>query len=345
MQFALRKLYLSVMMSILVIITAAATTYAWIGLNSFSGTEEFEIGLQAQKLADYGIEVSLTGEEGTFSSQVDSTELRRRILLNRNIRAESFSRQQVNRAFDELALAQCTTLRNGNNLTPFWDLEGQTTDGYFQFDLYIAPYQVSLEDDSGEERFLDAYLKGDLLTGKVNSKSVVNPFTYPADVWDGKTISGIVKVNSASASRVAIQKYNVVEKFHPEQYQTTQTIQNMVIFQGGTQNPYYDADSDVYSFGGILEDSKNLALYNYNSIHKTNKTVPQAAISRGDIEYTENYHIIDSSDEKEKIGANQMMKMTITFWFEGWDSDCFEIIHRMPTALNLTFGITEEDEE
>ncbi len=191
-----------------------------------------------------------------------------------------------------------------------------------------------------------------MLEGTKETKNLVNKYTYPSDfinhvpngILANTQIKNNVTVDSSSACRVAIQKYNVVDRNYPEQYEQNSKINDLIIFQAGTAMPTYNDEEDVYSFGGIMKDEYNLALYDYNTKYSNQKkTIPIALFDRGDIEYTPNTQIIDSSKNEEKIGINQMMKMTIYFWFEGWDADCFEVIDRKPVTLNLNFSTNDRD--
>ena len=42
-------------------------------------------------------------------------------------------------------------------------------------------------------------------------------------------------------------------------------------------------------------------------------------------------------------GKRTEMKITVDFWFEGWDADCFEIINRSPVTLNLVFSTAKDE--
>lgn len=355
MQTIIRKVYLSIMVSILCMITLVTSTFAWIGFLNFSNFEKFEINLNGSELEEYGIEISLTGEDGTFGSSVNAIDLRKAILKNWGYTEEfldSKSNDDILELFRDLNMAQCSVIPNDDKSFPdFVDMSNQITKCYFKFDIYISAFQAF---DTGDdaEYYLDAYLRGDLLEGTKDTRSLVNKFTYPSDFINsasnaipaGAVIHKNITVDSSSACRVAIQKYNVVDKYCPQQYDENSVIQEYIIYQGGSSMPTYDPVTGVYSFGGIMEDKYNLALYDYNTKYpQIAKTIPTELFTRGDMEYTPNVKIIDSSKPEEKIGINQMMKMTIYFWFEGWDADCFEVIDRNPVTLNLNFSTDNKD--
>ncbi len=354
MQTMIRKVYLSIMVSILCMITLVTATFAWIGFLDFSNFEKFEINLNGSELEEYGIEISLTGKDGTFGSSVNSIELKKAILKNWGYSEDilsSKSDEEILSLYRNLNLDQCSVIPNADKSFPdFVDISNQITKNYFKFDLYVSAARTF---DSGDvsEYYLDAYLKGNLLEGTKATRSMVNKYTYPSDfinsapnaILANTEIHKNVTVDSSSACRVAIQKYSVVDKYHPEQYDLNSNINELIIYQGGSSMPTYDSDSKVYSFGGIMEDKYNLALYDYNMKYPEKaKTVPSQLLTRGDKEYKANDQIINSSKPEEKIGINQMMKMTIYFWFEGWDADCFEVIDCNPVTLNLNFSTNDK---
>jgi hypothetical protein len=53
---------------------------------------------------------------------------------------------------------------------------------------------------------------------------------------------------------------------------------------------------------------------------------------------------IDSTNENEKINSNKMMKITVSFWIEGWDADYFygitssnELARTMQSYFEFTY--------
>lgn len=355
MQNFIRKVYLSIMVSILCMITLVTTTFAWIGFLDTSSFEKFDINLNSSELEEYGIEISLTGENGTFGSSVDSAELKKTILINMGYDASKLStstnsdRQNVEKVFSNAYLAQCSSNPKNNVFPEFKDFFNNVTKKYYKFDIYISAYRA-FNDGSSSDFYLDAFLTGDLFQGTKDTRNLINEFTYPSSLVNN-SINGIqpntslknnITVDSSSACRVAIQKYSVAAKYDTAWYDVNNTPTDLIIYQGGSAMPTYDSKTGVYSFGGILEDEYNLALCDYNRKHPSDKkTVPSELLDRNDLEYNLNggNQIIDSSKNEEKMGVDQMMKLTIYFWIEGWDSDCFDIINKNPITLNLNFSI------
>lgn len=375
-----KKVYISMLTVVLVCITMFATTYAWVGMLSNSTFDEFNIDFSVTKLSAYDVELSLTGEQGSFGSTVNQKELKKVLLTNMGY--SGFTDQTVDAFFKTILLDQVTVKRKDNpnytygsteskylsefeeftdsngNVGNFIDMDGNVSKKLFTFDLYVSvakAVSIDSSEQSGNEQTdyaLDIYLEGDLFSSKTNQKAMINEFSYPSEfvntaiggIKGGTMISGNVRVKPEYACRISIQKYETVEKYHPEKYDGNNDIKSLLIYEGGSHMPVYYNDEEGYSFGGILEDNYNLALCDYNKINKDYpKKVPQWALERGDIEYNYNdlNQIIDKSD---KVSTNSMVKLKVCFWFEGWDSDCFSVIDRNPVDLKFMFTTKEKFE-
>lgn len=350
MQNAMKKVYISVLVFVLVLFTCVATTYAWVGILTNSTFEEFELNVNASNLKEYGIEISLDGVN--FSTEVDSTSLKKQILLNYGYNEQQLtSNETVENTFSLFNLEQCTMQPDyaNNKVTNFKTLANVDTKKIFKFDIYVSAYKV-YETDNVTDYKLDAFLRGDILTGTAGTSDLFNEFKYPSDFVNesiaANQIISSAKCNSASATRLAIEKYEVVDKYHPELYSDTSNRVDLIIYQGGTQQPSYDESTGIYSYGGIVDDSYNLALWDYNNFNNTSLSVPEWALERGlkEREINEgNSQIIDSSLANEQVGVDKMMKLSFYFWYEGWDADCFNVINKKPVSINLNFSTSYRD--
>lgn len=350
MRFSIKRVYISVLVLVFVMLTCVATTYAWVGILTYSTFEEFELNVNASNLKEYGIELSLDGVN--FGTEISSIDLQKQILINSGCpENELTSEEMIEKKFSVFNLSQCTNNPDfqNNKLSTFKNLSNVEVKSYFKFDIFVSAYKV-YETDVITDYKLDAFLRGDILTGSVGTRRLTNNYTYPSTFVNPTIPAGQVisspKVDSSSASRLAIEKYEVVDKFHPELYNDHSNSVDLIIYQGGTYNPSYDASQDVYSFGGIIENSTNLALYEYNEINRSNYSVPDWALERGkkELEINEqNSQIIDSSIQTEEIGVDKMMKLSFYFWFEGWDADCYNVINKQPVSINLNFSTSYRD--
>lgn len=381
-----KKLYISVLTSILVLLTTVATTFAWVGVFANSTFDQFDVLIRVNNLKDYGIEISTTGEPDSFSDTIKSEDIKKQILLNWGYTESKIEQIGVDNLFYGLNMEQCTTLPNIsdnkiNSLGDFKTINGEKTKKYYTFDVYISAVQFY---DSGvsTDYKLDVFLGEGLLKGTEKRRWVVNPFSYPNNfinpLSSESLLNGIVpitggdvitnaKVDSKGTYRVAFEKYDVIDKYQPQQYTSLSTPKSAIIYTGDSYNyPTYNSKKDVYEFGGILEDDINMAIGNYNSYESIyadshSKTVSVSNVNadiyggdvfavRGvtgtnpDVIFTSTTnHLIDSTNLNEQIGVNQMMKIKVSFWVEGWDADCYNVTGGAPVTLSITFGIKNEE--
>ncbi len=364
----IKKVYISLMSIVLLMLTAVTTTFAWVGFLDTSFFDEFKIDLSANEIGEYGLEVSLTGKENTFSNTVDEVELKRQILKNAGYEnIDNLSNDQVKKT--NFTMDQCTVKRSGAALGSFVDINGNLTKNYFKFSIYLRSYRSADVDDDESTYYMDAFINDNIFSGIAQTNKLMNDFTYPTnngiinfpktykdDFYNGlyemtfpsftsdkllknPHVSGNITVNPVSASRLAVEVQKPVDMYDTTTYHG---VSNTIIYQGGTQYPTYNSSTGEYSFGGILPDDYNVAIYDFNNKllqGYSAKSVPQWALQRGDIEFVNDgisNRIIDSNDSK--VGINQMVKITFYFWYEGWDADCFSIINQMPVSLNLSFS-------
>ena len=136
-----KKLYISILTTIVVFLTTVATTFAWVGVFTNSTFDKFNIEIRASDLEEYGVEISLSGESGTFGETVDSTQLKKVILNNWGYYANDLQENEINEIFNSLNMHQCTNLPviESNKiirLGEFKTMEGFLTSNYFKFDRY-----------------------------------------------------------------------------------------------------------------------------------------------------------------------------------------------------------------
>ena len=357
-----KKLYISILTSILVLLTTVATTFAWVGVFANSTFEKFDVNIKISNLIEYGLEISLTGEEGTFSDSIDSLSIKKAILVNWGYnQALLDSASTVENLFSRLEMEQCTTLptlseEKIQKLGKFYD-SGNATD--FKLDVYLNPNVMT-----GREK------QRDLFNSFSYPSTFINPYdemiqngtlTLPSGVRTVKAGERIysAKLDSSTATRVAFEKYKVVDKYDVSAYSSADQPMSTIIYHKGYEYPVYYENQNMYNFGAILPDEINLATAYFNSSESRYLTDNFKTISipndlyniRGvesntkDISISrETNHIINSSNPNETIGMNQMIKLTVSFWFEGWDADCFKAIAASPVSLNIVLSASNEDD-
>ena len=371
-----KKLYISILTSILVLLTTVATTFAWVGVFANSTFESFDISIKGSSLEEYGVVISATGEEGTFSETIDALTIKKMILKNWGYSDDIIDDDsKAELLFNSLNMHQCTTLPivEGNKvkkLGTFKTIENMITRNYFKFDIYVAPIQFY--PSSSGDYLLDVYVGDGLVTSSsrtyVPSNKIVYPNTFlnplinlPEGIIkiDGGTELRSVNHNPSKACRVAFEKYSVVDKDKPEQYDSSNEPISTIIYSTDSYNyPVYDSNSMTYNFGGILPNDANYGILNYNqadykyakngiksismdegiySIRGVTGTHPDKVLS------SDTNHLVDSNDANEQVGLGKMMKISISFWIEGWDADCINTLNQNLLTLSVELNTTNEE--
>lgn len=321
----------------------------------------------------------MTGEEGSFVESISFDDLKEQLLINYGYDPSVLtSKEVIDMLYAKMNLDQCTVIPNINtenkitSLGTFETLLDGPTNKFYKFDLYISPVQ-KYDKNSGSDFKMDVFLGENMLTGHTKNRPLFNPFTYdehfvnpmlallPADSalipLTGGDVVNDVTIDSKQAARVAFEKYEVVTKGHPELYSGL-SPKSAIIYQDSDEYPYYNSANGVTNLGGILGDGANLAIgywnsFEYRFIHSeiirlslpdsikntrgVNGVCPDVVLSKN------TNHLIDSNNIDEQIGINQMMKVTVYFWFEGWDADCMTATNFSPVNISIRFNMNNED--
>lgn len=362
---AMRKILISIFTIIVVIITTFATTYAWVGILTASSIEQFQLNLKTQEESNYALLISTT-EDGIFKEALadeDYIDIKRQILRNMGKNVEMLTDSGIINEYNNIQLEPVSVDKNKITSDEFYlisknSLNRQSTNKRLKFDLYLSLDYIGEEAITEDTNIIVNLLLEDIqntLSGNTRLGSVANGITYPSNGTITPNFLGIthtdqVTVNSASSARVALSIYSpiLLENDSYSNHPELSEPYHQVIYQGGSNNPYYDEQNDTYSFGGILPEEYNLAYQEYKSIYNLDPSrfyIPEEALNRGDLELTNQNSTLVNNDFGFGIinGQRTKIKITVDFWFEGWDADCFEIIDRNPVTLNLVF-VTAKDE-
>lgn len=390
MHKALRKILISSISVIIVLITMVATTYAWVGMLSYSTIGEFNINLQTEnKNSDYNLYISPTGEysvsdvgiNDSFKVGFENSDLliiKKQILQNMGKYDDDYlaSEASINTAFNKISLYPVTpTVKNESvDLSNFitYDYKNKTyvsSLDYFKFDVYLSIDSSNGEISPQTTYLIDLYIDNlaTVLTGQDVSGGLVNPFEYDKSYIEGIVVpDGFTKIESIApasniisdssfSTRLAIQYYEGIKI--EDSYTGSENPIGQYIYQAGTQEPLFNTTSKTYSFGGVLESKNNLAIAEFNNIYGIN-------IENDYNEYANTENIDDFKklygarkndllleDKNKTICANNRelklgiidgnrykVKLSVYFWYEGWDADCFSIIDKSKTSINLTFA-------
>ena len=355
----LRKIIFSLSILAVSLLTMVATTFAWVGIVTNTTFDEFNIKLKVDDdRGDYGVQLSLTGTPNSFSDSLDSVSVKRQLLknlgYNKNV-IDNASDNSVNATFAQQKLDQVTLQKNSihpelfdsNELQYFENMNGQISRKFLWLDVYVSMYVATTSASSDVP--LSLFLRGSILSSDdVGTTTLLNDYTYPTVPYSlgtsvfsssflNKKFSGKVSVNPASSARVCVQSFEPVKLY---------TIANTnslryKIYQYDDVMPTYDSYNNVYSFGGILPDEYNMSYQQYNMSHPGAELngVPEWQVNRGDITYKDSGNIGQICDKNtDGLTVGKMMKIRVYFWFEGWDSDCFEVIDNRNVNINLSFS-------
>jgi hypothetical protein len=105
-----KKILISILTSVIVMITIVATTFAWVGIFTYANTDNFSINLKVSELdANYFLTISATGERGTFSDEADLLEIKKQVLININNWNREYIDSKDADEIDALYNRYCTT--------------------------------------------------------------------------------------------------------------------------------------------------------------------------------------------------------------------------------------------
>jgi len=390
-----RKMYMSILAAMLVLITTVATTFAWVGMLSTATLGGFTMNLKIEDF-DSPYFLTISSYDGTsrtdFGSSTAQLDIQKQILDNMDIdysMIDSTSTSEMNKYFN--LAARLTPVTTDKNLSEFYAmtyLNQKSTKlyeskSYYKFDVYLSVDEVEGITDSTRIN-APVFLENikDCITGTLSSGTLIggNQFAgssyNPSTIYDPSSIlptfNSSLTIDSASAARIAFQIYDPIAL--KDNYSASDTPSKTVIYQGGTKVPSYE--NGVYSFGGILPEEYNLAIKELNAIYdlKDDKrlTLKNAKLASNNSEYLGAYYrthnnldvyndtdleLIDDLEHKtlwakptvsginylgvQKIGDEVIqtkMKITVYFWFEGFDADCFQFIDHKNVDINLTFA-------
>ena len=362
MQNVVKKVYISILTCVIVMITMVATTFAWVGILTTTSVGGFELGVQSSVLGD-DFELQISTDGVNFSKEVSLTSIKQQILRNMGIDYEHTlsnpnDANTISQYFNRVAIMDPVSSGIENNqFTGFYSImknernvyEVKPSNKYFKYDIYLSissknPIQDDTEISASiflanlEEAIKGVKCTGSSLNGNPFA-NVLSNFKYPIlkDIPDRFTI------DSSSSARFALSIYNPIKI---DNIYTNETPIKTIVYQGGTNEP--SLKDGIYSLGGILPEEYNYALRDLNSANNTNFGNADFPIGReNDYELTSGMNNLWTRPVKSdtsninflgiQSGVVTKMKISVYFWFEGWDADCLNFISHKDATLNLTF--------
>lgn len=298
MEYFLKKIWLSAILSILVLITGVTSTYAWYAMTRTNNVEDFNFDIKGGN----SLAISTNGID--FQDSLSSLDVKKAILQKRGIDASGLSDDKVNSllniVLDPVTPKDYTSLDKGFQ---YVDNKDASDYKYISFDIYLASNNDNKEEATSVRfstinpvKASDKYVSFD--GENVNDESSL-----------GKISDG-VKMNVANAMRLALTTYDVC--LYSDILNSSNNPHTTIYSIGGNAP---NVKNNVYNFGGINTEY-NLAVDLYNQRSENQISIPQN--ERNDLDY-DTTEIISSNDG---LYSGMMKKMTVYLWLEGWDADC-----------------------
>ena len=369
-----KKILISLLTTLVVFITVFATTYAWVGIFTYANSDSFKMNLKVQDLdSNYFLTISSSGKPGTFSSEVPAIDLKRQIVNNRyDNRYRGESDESIENIFSKTNLKPLTTKIVDNDIDTFYaaDLSNShnsftlyESNEYYKFDLYLSVDTKEGINETTTGINTNVFLTDleTILTGTINSDKLLNgnpfldiPSTSDYGILNTIPNLGTFKIDSKNAMRFSLSLYEPINI--NDEYVESIKPQKSFIYQGGSYLP--SKENDVYDLGGNLPLEYNTALnemlvirgYYLNHNPQSFYDALDKGVERGlsDLDIVEaNSQIVNKREMTNYLGCmdgvQTKMKISVRFWCEGWDADCFRGIDSMPVSLNLSFTSGTDD--
>lgn len=342
-----RKLILSVLSLVAVVICFASTTYAWFDVNSEANVTGFDF----TAISGEGFLVSVDGVN--YSNDLTTKQMQmamiqgynpERYVIENNTLKEitgdtkvELSSDKMNEILTNTILLSPVTSKNGLDFANLTGSKVQKTSGkYIEFDIYFKATSNVVEDQLG----YDIYLCGEDLTqmdGTVVKKTriqskAVNTILLLDDmvVYDGTSNGKLlgpekeqnyIDVYTSNALRFSIQDTSLEEP-QATIYELTNE------YDLGSYATNYNKETDASDLTDAQKEELN-KLYNsnYNAMFTYyNNLRPYSQLTA--MNYENKPKTVRTLDDELVLthvqSGGPTKKLTFRFWLEGWDADCFD---------------------
>ncbi len=364
MNYFVRKIYFSLFLSLIVVMTTVTVTFAFITTNRNVYVDKFNMsigGTGKDNSKKSGLVLSIDGVN--FDTDLNSLDIKKAILLKKGYsQAISMNEEQINSLYSNYSGLLNLTPTNYLNLNEgFHGLVDTkiTNYGYISFDLYVSTTNANYSN----QQYLSLYFADENMS---NCESIDSDMLIDVDAIHPtlNKIPDTIKVNPQNAARLGIVTYQTQEKGNAS-ISTQQVSSKIYRFD---DNECSVTSDGLYNFGGItpkfytnennvtyqLDPNKDndKELYNssdsyvfnymqkyYNTI--MNLKIKDEAFESEELKYRDTYdqYIYNSCifDTSMKLTHDKMVKLTVYLWIEGWDSDCFNTILTSTLDFDLKF--------
>ncbi len=348
----LRKLIISVVSLVAVVICFIATTYAWFDVNSEANVEGFNF----TAISGEGFVVSVDGSNyGSFltNKQMKYAMVRgykpnEYTIENNKLYNNSgveVSDSEVDKILQKEILLYPLTSNDGISLQNIIGSTAATTSGKFiEFDIYFK----TTSDVAEDKRSYDIYVCGEDLTqmdgSKVEKTSIVS---HDVDViaparnlvtYNG-TPEGLIVGPEQAVKSVNVYTSNSL-RFSIQD--TTLDTPKATIYELTNE---FDLGSYATDYDGDDAELQRLysAKYNAGFTHYNN-TRPDDPIT--ELKYEDKPETVRTLTDEQIItnvtAGSGEKKLTFRFWLEGWDADCFDGLSKS-MSVKLLFNSIKVD--
>ncbi len=317
MEYFIKKMWMSVILSILVLATTVTSTYAWYAMHRTNNVEEFSFNING------GASLKISTDGIHFYDSLSDLDVKKAVLNKRGISASGLDEKSIDKLFN-INLKPITPKDYNVLSSGFEGIEGTFVNDYeyISFDFYLATNTLATADGSLSVNFTnsitldssDSYISTSILD--------FNNSQFP---FEKESMSSNIRINAKNAMRLGLESYDVTD-IGAKSSKTT-PISTIYDFGGSAPN----VNDGLYNFGGI-NASYNMALDVYNRMMDKPLTLPEN--DRNDVFLDSNTII----SETEGFTSGKMKKFTAYLWLEGWDADCVTEL----SGSTFSFGLEME---
>ncbi len=363
MNHYIKKIYFSLFLSFMCVLTTVTCTFAFLRTNKNVLVDQFSLNIGGKGTNSKKGDLVLSVDGVNFSDTLSEYDLKKAILKSRGYNSFNMDNNSINTIYNrEVRLLDVTPtnyldLTKGFNTLNHYDSD-VTSSGVISFDLYVSTTNQNYTDGN----YLTLYFSEELMTEgceSVYSDLLISlEDTHPTL---GK-IPQTIKVNAANALRLGVVTYDTMDKGVVRD--TNQLTSQIYRFDDNVCS-----STDTYNFGGITpkfidteagtvqvspDDANYSEGYTFNTMQKyynviMNEKITDDRFNDSSLIYRDTYdkYIYNSNiiDTSYKLTYNKMVKLKIYLWIEGWDSDCFNVILKSKISLDLLFTTYSSDEE
>ena len=316
MKHYMRKLWFYTFMCGMLVLTTITTTYAYYAINYVNEQEEFEFDIES------GDELLISTDGINFKKELSEVEVKEAVLSKQGIDTSNLTDDEILESF-KIILDDCTPIDLNDLDKGFMSIKGEsiTPSNYIGLDLYLSS---NVTESGGIPFGMPVFLEK-------NTRLLADDFETDLSQYElGETVLGElnnpIKLNLENACRLSVTTY---DRCVIGDLENSSNNPNTTIYSMGGNEPLIN-NYGVYNFGGI-NTGYNLSYEIYNKMQETKLTLPEG---REDIPLYCNKIIT----EEEGLNEDQMIKLTIYLWLEGWDSDCIKEMGGQIGLFHLSFA-------